>query len=236
LGECEVALKEDLQEAVKKIFREQWTQRHGEVVPEPKDLGLGNDASNFKATVLYADIEGSTGLVDSQKAHLAAEVYKTYMVCAARIIKSNGGTITAYDGDRIMGIFIGKSKNTIAARTALQINWAVSNIVNAGLKTQYGDGAYQVKHVVGVDTSSIFACRIGVRNDNDIVWVGRAANYAAKLVAINEYPVYITGEVFDSLDDGSKFGGNPRQLMWEERAWTSMNKMRIFRSNWTWGI
>jgi|SRR6266481_8097193 len=78
------------------------------------------------------------------------------MVCAARIIKNAGGTITAYDGDRIMGIFIGESKNTTAAKTALQINWAVSNIVNPDLKKQYGESAYQLKHAIGIDTSPIF--------------------------------------------------------------------------------
>jgi len=232
-----VALREDLQEAVAKIFRQQWSKRDGEVVPEPEDLGLDNDAVDLQATVLYSDMADSTWLVDSHAPHLAAEVYKTYMLCAARIVKNNGGAITAYDGDRIMGIFIGRSKNTIAAKTALQINWAVSHIVNPALKVQYGNAAYQMKHVVGVDTSSIFACRIGVRNDNDIVWVGRAANLAAKLSGIDgNYPVYITGAVFDVLDDGSKFGGSPRQLMWEERVWTSMNKMRIYGSNWTWAV
>jgi class 3 adenylate cyclase len=93
-----------------------------------------------------------------------------------------------------------------------------------------------MKYVIGVDTSTIFACRIGVRNDNDIVWVGRSANYAAKLAAINEYPVYITGTVFDNMSDSSKFGGNPPKLMWEERTWIAMNQMRIFRSNWTWSV
>src|SRR5262249_29962206 len=140
------------------------------------------------------------------------------------------------DGDRVMAIFLGKQKNTAAAKAALQINWAVRNIVNPRLRTQYGDNAYQMQHVVGIDTSSIFACRIGVRNYNDIVWVGRAANYAAKLTTLNEYPVYITETVFDKMLESSKFGGNPRRLMWEERTWTSMNKMRIFRSNWTWDI
>lgn len=232
-----MTLKEDLQDIVKKIVTDQnWTTRDGEVVPEPEDLGLGNDGVNLKAAVLYADMAGSTYLVDSQKPHVAAEVYKAYLACAARIIKNNGGAITAYDGDRVMGIFVGKVKNTTAAKTALQINWAVENVVNPRLKIQYGVNAYQMKHVIGIDASAIFACRIGVRNDNDIVWVGRAANYAAKLAAINEYPVYITGTVFDSLDDSSKFAGNPRRLMWEERRWTLMNKMRIFRSNWTWEV
>jgi class 3 adenylate cyclase len=231
-----MALREDLQEAVAKIFRDRWSTSDGNVVPAPEDLALDNDATKLDATVLYADMADSTQLVDGHEAHFAAEIYKTYMTCAARIIKNNGGVITAYDGDRVMSVFIGRTKNTTAAKTALQINWAVKHLVNPGLKTQYGNAAYQMNHVVAVDTSPVFACRIGVRNDNDIVWVGRAANYAAKLCNINEYPVYITGTVFDSLDDSSKFGGDQLQLMWEERMWQPMNNMRIFRSNWTWRV
>ena len=94
----------------------------------------------------------STLLVDNQKVNVAAETYKSYMACAAHIIKDAGGTITAYDGDRVMGIFIGEQKNTTAAKTALKINWAVSNIVNPALRQEYGVDAYQMKHAVGIDT------------------------------------------------------------------------------------
>lgn len=232
-----MALKEELSEAVKKILREQWSRRDGEVVPEPEDLGLGNDGVDLQAAVLYADLADSTTLVDTEDASKAAEYYKCYMVCAARIIKNAGGSVTAYDGDRIMGVFLGGSKNTTAAKTALKINWAVQHLVNPAIKAQYGDGAYQVRHVVGIDTSAIFACRIGVRNDNDIVWVGRAANYAAKLSSLNEAnSVFITGEVFDLLHESSKFGGSPKKIMWTERRWTQMNDMRIYRSYWWWPL
>jgi class 3 adenylate cyclase len=230
-------LRVDLQSEVAKILRENWETRDGEVVPEPDDLKLGNDSVNLDATVLYADMSGSTALVDTHKAHFAAEVYKCYMVCTSRIIKSEGGAVTAYDGDRIMAVFIGGSKNTTAARCALKINWAVKNIVNPAIKKQYGDKAYQMDHVIGIDASSLFVCRIGVRNDNDLVWVGRAANYAAKLTTMNTgYPVYITGSVFDRLKDDSKYGGDPRRLMWEERQWTNMSNMRIYRSSWWWSL
>lgn len=230
-------LKDDLEKEVAKMLRENWDTRDGEVVPEPEDLKLGNDAVKLNATVLYADMSGSTDLVDKQKAHLSAEVYKSYMVCASRIVKDEGGAVTAYDGDRIMAVFIGDSKNSTAARCALKINWSLSNVVNPAIKKQYGDGAYQMGHVIGIDTSNLFICRIGARNDNDLVWVGRAANYAAKLTTLKtSYPVYITGAVFDRLREDSKNGGNPRRLMWEERQWTDMNKMRIYRSNWTWTV
>jgi class 3 adenylate cyclase len=83
-----MALKDDLQSAVKKIFTDDhWTMRDGNVVPEPKDLGLGNDGVNLDGTVLYADISGSTRLVDTAKPTFSAEVYKAYLACAARIIK-----------------------------------------------------------------------------------------------------------------------------------------------------
>src|SRR6185312_11992977 len=105
-------------------------------------------------------------------------------------------------------------------------NWAVSNIVNPTLKRQYGDTAFQMRHTIGVDTSTLLVSRIGVRNDNDLVWVGRAANYAAKLSELDNdaYSLNITGAVFDKLADTSKFGGEPRQIMWKEFSWTTMNK------------
>ena len=117
-----MALRDDLQEQAANILRERWAERDGEVVPEPSNLELGNDAVNLEATVLYADMVGSTKLVDEQSPTLAAEVYKSYMVCAARIIKNEEGSITAYDGDRVMGVFIGNVKNTTAARTAMKIH------------------------------------------------------------------------------------------------------------------
>lgn len=232
-----MSLLSDLQTEVKTILARQWEQRDGQVVPEPAGLKLGNDAVNLDATVLYADMDGSTNLVDGHSATYAAEVYKSYMVCTARIIKAAGGVITAYDGDRIMAVFIGDSKNTTAAKTALQLSWAVSKIVNPALKAQYGDGAYQMSHVIGIDTSRLLAARIGVRNDNDIVWVGRAANYAAKLTAISTgHKVYVTDDVFTKLYKTSKYGGNPKQLMWEAAQWTQMSNMTVHRSNWTWSI
>jgi class 3 adenylate cyclase len=89
---------------------------------------------------------------------------------------------------------------------------------------------------VGIDTSKLFAARIGVRNDNDIVWVGRAANYAAKLSAIdNPDTVYITADVFDKLNDGSKYD-NDGKAMWQARRWSAMNDMSIYRSSYWWGL
>jgi len=158
-----VALKDDLEEQVKRIFREAWTTRDGTVIPDETSLKLSNDGINLTATVLYADLSASTLLVDSHTKNFAAEVYKSYLLCAARIIRNEGGTITAYDGDRVMAVYIGDAKNTSAVRTALKINYAVKKIINPAIKDMYGDGKYTVNQVIGIDSSTLMAARTGIR-------------------------------------------------------------------------
>ena len=143
-----MSLVDDLQAEVKKIFREAWTSRDGQVVPEPEDIKLGNDAVKLDGTVLYADLDDSTNLVDSKSPEFAAEIYKAYLHCTAKVIRAQGGIITSYDGDRIIAIFIGDSKNTDAARTALKITYAVREIINPAVKVQYPNETFSVSQVV----------------------------------------------------------------------------------------
>ena len=230
-----MALNDDLTAAVRKIFADQWTTRNGQVVPEPSNVALGNDAIRLEGTVLYADLTASTSLVDAKKAEFAAEVYKAYLHCAAKIIGSEGGTITAYDGDRVMAVFIWTTKNTSAARAGLKINWAVTNIINVSLKAQYPTAGYSVQQTVGIDTSNLLVARTGIRGANDLVWVGSAANHAAKLTALPpSFPTRVTAAVYSQLHDSLKFtNGEP---MWEEVTWTAMNGEKIYRSIWSWKV
>lgn len=229
-----MSLEEDLRSEVKRICGDQWTARDGQKVPESADLKLGNDAVKLNATVLYADLSASTKLVDGYKPHFAAEIYKSYLHCAAKIIRSEGGSITSYDGDRIMAVFIGDWKNTSAARAGLKINYAVQDIVNPAIKAQY-DTTYQVSQTIGIDTSTLFVARTGIRGSNDLVWIGRAANYAAKLTELSsDYPTRITASVHGMLQNNLKTTNG--KSMWEARSWTTMNGHSIYRSNWKWPV
>jgi class 3 adenylate cyclase len=230
-----MALKEDLKAEVATIFKEVWEVRDGTVVPDPADLKLGNDAVRLDGTVLYADLAESTKLVDGYKPEFAAEVYKAYLHCAAKIIRSEGGEITAYDGDRIMAVFLGSTKNTSAVRAGLKINWAGGNIVNPALKAQYPKSSYELKQTVGIDTSKLLVARTGIRGANDLVWVGRAANYAAKLSALDaDRPTWITEAVYNTMLDQVK--SKDGKSMWEARQWTPMNNMRVYCSTWWWSL
>jgi class 3 adenylate cyclase len=192
-----MGLADDLTTEVKRIFRDRWDTTDGEVVPETEHIALGNEARKLSATVLYADMAWSTKLVDNHPPEFAAEVYKSYLLCAARILRSEGGEITAYDGDRVMAVFLGDSRNTTAARASLKINYARINIVDPALKAQYSSEDYELHHAIGIDSSDLLVARTGIRGSNGLVWVGRAANYAAKLSSLPDVSTpeqkYISG-------------------------------------------
>jgi len=175
-------------------------------------------------------------MVDSKKWQFAAEIYKTYLHCATKIIKDEGGVITSYDGDRVMGVFIGKSQTTPAARAGLKINYAVQKIINPAMHAQYNTD-YDVVQVVGIDTSEIRVARTGARGDNDLVWVGRAANYAAKLTELKlSERTWVTKEAYDCMQDDVKLGGSPQQNMWKNYTWTEMGGRSIYGSTWRWKV
>jgi len=228
-----VALADDLKADVAAIFRAQWDVRDGRVVPAAEDLRLANYAVKLDATVMYADLADSTVLVDTYPPLFAAEIYKTFLRCAAKIIRHDGGETTAYDGDRIMAVFIGNMKNTTAVKTALKIHHVVRNIVTPAIKAQYPKVAYEPKHVVGIDTSTLHVARTGVRGANDLVWVGRAANHAAKLAANSEtYRTYISEDVYKVLADEAKYSKGTD--MWTPMKWTAFDGRTIYGSAYWW--
>jgi class 3 adenylate cyclase len=134
-----------------------------------------------------------------------------------------------------MAVFIGDAKNTSAIRTALKINWAVQEIVIPAMKAQYPRKSYEPEHVVGIDTSTLRVARTGVRGANDLVWVGRAANHAAKLAANPQrYRTYISEDVYKPLAKEAKYSGDKN--MWTPLKWTAFDGRTIYGSTYRWKV
>lgn len=188
----------------------------------------------------YFDLAQSSQLASEFDRRVAAKVVKCFLACVCQLISSCGGTITSFDGDRVMGVFIGDAKNTSAAKCALQINYAVGRVIKPRLSEYFKsvqNAGFEIAHAVGVDTGTILSVRAGQRGSNDLVWVGRAPNLAAKLSDIREPPYhsFITADVYDVLNKSSKYGGDPEQLMWERRSYKWLGEsLTIYRSSWWW--
>jgi class 3 adenylate cyclase len=233
-----MAFLDDLTKETEAIVRTPWKYRDGTVVPETSDLRLGNEAVKLKATFLYADLADSTELAIGTP-EIAAEVFKAYLMGTTRIVRSLKGEVRSFDGDRVMAVFLEGAKNTAAAEAALKINYFFSKILRPSFTGFYAHRSLSLRQTVGVDTSEVRVVRSGIRNNNDLVWVGRAPNIAAKLSSLREdgFGSYISKDVFDTMLDDSKYGGNPRKLMWEPRNWAAgagYGVASVYRSNWTW--
>jgi class 3 adenylate cyclase len=227
-----MGMKQDLTKDVGVILRSHWSARNGINVPTPESVRLGdNEAVKITGTVLYADIDGSTSMVDRFDPQFCAEVYKSFLHCAGKLIRSESGVITAYDGDRVMAVYMGDSMHDRALKSAMKISKAVGEIINPLIRDVRKKN-FQLKHSIGIDTSSLFVVRTGVRGATDLVWVGPAANYAAKMSAISEHPytIFITQKVYDGLSKACRYSGEKN--MWTYKDWA---RKRILKTTY-WGF
>jgi adenylate cyclase len=195
-----MSLEDELSKSVSRIIQQSWDVRDGRTVPDT-DVALEGGAVRLDATVLYADLAQSSRLATDFQQRTAAKVIRIFLYCMCRLIATHDGTITSFDGDRVMGIFLGELKNTNAATCALKMNYVVSHIIQPKVKdyfTSLREAGFNISHCVGIDTSVTMAVRAGQRGSNDLVWVGRAPNLAAKLSEIRESPYnsYISEDVF----------------------------------------
>ncbi len=219
---------------VKAILKASWKLDPARTVPELERVKLaGNHGVEIDAVVLYADMADSTKLVDKFKAPFAAEIYKSFVYGVCKVVGSESGEVTAFDGDRVMGVFMANGMNSNAARAALKINYLVRQI-NAAISGEYPNTSYTLGHTVGIDTSKLLVAKTGVRDSNDLVWVGPAANYAAKMAAFNDpgFPTFISEATYKQLHPSVRMsGGTPNVDIWERRSWQATGKT-VYRSSY----
>lgn len=231
-----MAIVGDLTTFIDDIAKNLWEITDGRVVPED-NVGLGNKGVKLEATFLYADLAESTEIAMHGRT-IAAEVCKVFLACSTRIMRHRNGYIRSFDGDRVMGIFVGNRKNTSAANAALNINYMFKKLLVPRFRKQYEvfrDGTLELSHCVGVDTGAVLIAEAGIRNNNDLIFVGRASNLAAKLSTRRNAPYvsYLTKRVFDNMNKSVKFSTDGK-MIWESRTWDGLPEghRNIYRSSW----
>jgi class 3 adenylate cyclase len=210
---------EILLQEMQKILNGKWEIRDGRGLPEIDDIALSkNEAVKLDTTVLYVDMRESTYLVDNHNKSFAAEIYKMFLLSSSKIIQSIGGHITAFDGDRIMAVFIGESKNTNATKSAMQIVYFLKQKINNAIIHNYYQTTYKLDFGIGIDTGTLFAIKTGVRKYNDILWLGNASNYAAKYSELgkSQENIIISKKVYDLLNDSVKYHNQQNMWTWDK--------------------
>lgn len=235
-----MTLKDDINSGIKKIVEGEMDIRDGKVVPTVESIALYNGGVKIEAVFLYVDLADSTELVSTLPQQTSAKIIKTFLYSMSRLITYHDGVITSFDGDRVMGVYVGERMNTKAALTALKMRWVVDKIIQPKIHSTFKsvrEHEYVLKHGVGIDVGNVLAVRAGIRNSNDIVWIGQAPNIAAKLSDIRKpnYPTYITDRLFKRLADDGKYSSDKRDF-WESCSTGLPESPNGYRSEWSYGI
>jgi len=230
-----MAFKDDVQERVETILNEEWKITTSKDVPSTNDVAHKNGAVRIEAAFLYADLAASTDLQKRYVDTFAAKAIRMYLGGASSIIRHFEGTIKSFDGDRVMGVFTGDSRRNNAVKAGFMINWLVLEViaplVRARQEAMENTAVWIPSHGVGIDEGEAFVTRAGVRNKagehnhNDLIFVGRAPNVAAKLSALRgdgARPLIITRNVYRFLNDGQK-----KYLQSEEAVWSDPTETQL---------
>lgn len=211
---------EDYDNKLTQILYADWSIQDARVVPKTEDVAQRDGAKRITATYLYADMADSTLLVKRFEPEMSARVIRSYLRIAVDCIRAKGGHIRSFDGDRVMGIFIGDTQRNDAVAAALNISWVVEKALNPKLeaKLRQSSNKWNVSHRSGVAYGETFIVRGGARNNNDLVSIGDAPNIAAKLSGIRGEggSITVTSSVYYALLDHNKTA-KTGESMWKKR-------------------
>lgn len=235
-----MGLQQEIAERVHDVLSTTWELSEPRDVPRTEEVVLGTGAEVMELAVLYCDVAGSSALVSKFPLAVAARIVKLFLRVSTHVISHYGGSITSFDGDRVMAVFSGEGKECRAVRSALALGALVPQVVQPRLteflkEREKPQGVppfvwpaepFQLRHGSGIDTGRVLIVRAGQRIDNDLIWVGRAANLAARLSEIRPSllfgvyrHVHISPEVLVKLDAATR---GPSGLFQSER-WTRVS-------------
>lgn len=233
-----MALKDDLTDAVDGILGTAFEERDGKKIPASSDVALSNGAVKLDAAFIYADLAGSSLIAKLCPWDTTAKIIRAYLDCSVRIIRAHGGEIRSFDGDRVMGVFIGETRRTSAVKSALKIQWTTRNLIQKKAAERFNsvkNNDVKIRQACGIDVGISRAVRAGIRSNNDLIWIGRPPSLAAKLSDNREHPycTFISAAVYQNMLDEAKLSKGVD--MWEKRTMKFAGVDEdVYRSKYEW--
>ena len=225
-----------LKQRIDTLFDTNFQQRDGRIVPTTADVTLKDGAVKIEAAFLYTDLAGSAILSKVCPWTTTAKIIRAFLDTATRLIVKHGGHVRSFDGDRVMGVFIGNSKYSSASICGREIHWTVRKIIQPAASKKFGsisNNNIEIRNCAGIDVGDVRAVRSGIRDNNDLIWIGKAASFSAKLsnIRVVGYNTYISSRVYNKLRDDAKFDDNGKN-MWESTIFSFANEREtVYKSN-----
>jgi adenylate cyclase len=153
------------------------------------------------ATVLFADIQGFTGIAETLESTRLMEWLNVYMEAMTQVVMTHDGVIKQYIGDQVMALFgapVPRQTETEIANDATQAV-ACALDMDKRLRQLNVDWARQGLPViamrVGIHTGPLIAGSLGSRQRIEYAVIGDTVNIASRLESFEKDTHHVVGSV-----------------------------------------
>jgi class 3 adenylate cyclase len=155
----------------------------GRELPDPDQLGLA-EGRRLEAAVLYNDLRGFSQLVATNPRRQVLLVLDAFVSEMVRAAREMNGEVVDCAGDRVMAIFWRPygDRSVSPIHDAIKCAFWMQTIVNRALNSVLINASLpSLGCGIGIDYGTVVVARVGIRNRNKMVFLGSAANWAARL-------------------------------------------------------
>jgi adenylate cyclase len=146
------------------------------------DLARLLEGQRRVATILFADLRGSTALAEQMDAHEFVDMLNDYVGALANCVISRGGMVSKFLGDGLMAIFgIFDTDLSNGAVGAIRATFDMRVAVDAVNVARAARAAPPMAFGVGIHTGEVVLGSIGIREQAEITAFGDTVNTAARL-------------------------------------------------------
>jgi class 3 adenylate cyclase len=158
-----------------------------------------------RATILFADMRGSTALAEGLTPEEVVRVVNDYLGVLARAVFSEGGVLDKFTGDGLMSIFGVFQDGTDGALPALRAAVAMRRGVEELSAARRARGEPTARFGIGIHSGEVVLGTIGIPERSDFTALGDTVNTASRLESLTkEYGVdlVLSDAVVSRLRDG----------------------------------
>ena len=154
-----------------------------EVAQDMAESGFALGGRRVQATVMFADIRGFTGIVESQPPEETIELLNTYYTLMFAAISGQGGVVNQMIGDGLMALFGAPQPLADSALAAGRAALDMMDMVRLLNVERVAAGQAPIAIGVGIATGEMVAGYTGTQQRATYTCIGDTVNIAARLEA-----------------------------------------------------